>query len=332
MPTPPQVMPTKVGIPTFVGISLRERRDTRFRGYDRRGEQASILIICLWTVAMLSILGMGLTALVFQEIKSSSAISRLYGSLPVAQAALKSVLYARAQDLTPGYDTWEELTQENSDALCQTNSYKYYFTDKKEHKDSVEIIDEGALINLNTASLDVLKRLPGVDEDLADRLAHSGLRPYTSINEVLLAEGMSVDKFRLFKDMVTVYGNGKVNINTVSKPVLICLGLDEELVDKILRFRKEHKIEPPLDAQGNPIIQEEEYGFSSVSSMVSQMNSSLGLSLRQEQDLISAQSYLSVKSEYLRLNIIPQLNRKDGTRYSAVIYPAAKKILSWREY
>lgn len=281
---------------------------------------------------MLAILGMGLTGLVFQEIKSSVIISRLYGSLPTAEAALKSVLYERVEDLTPTYDTMEELTRENNVALCGTNSYKYYFTDKKVNKDSVEIIDESALINLNTASLDVLKRLPGMDEDLADKLANLGLRPYISINEVLLAEGMTVDKFRLFKDMVTVYGNGKVNINTVSKAVLVCLGLDEELADKILRFRKEHKIDPPKDDQGNPIIKEDEYGFSSVASMIAEMNSSLGLSLRQEQDLISAQSYLSVKSEYLRLNIIPQINHKDGTRYSAVVQPSTKKILSWKEY
>ncbi len=281
---------------------------------------------------MLSILGMGLTGLVFQEIKSSSTISRLYGSLPTAEAALKSVLYERGADLTPGYDTMGELTKENSAALCDTNSYKYYFTDKKVNKDSVEIIDESALININTVSLDVLKRLPGVDEDLADKLANSGLRPYASINEVLLAEGMTVDKFRLFKDMVTVYGNGKININTASKDVLVCLGLDEELVDKILRFRKENKIEPPKDDKGNPVIKEDEYGFSSLSSMVTDLNNYAGLSLRQEQDLISAQSYLSVKSEYLRLNIIPQINHKDGMRYSVVVQPSSKKILSWKEY
>ena len=294
--------------------------------------KGSILIICLWTVVMLSVLGMGLTGLVFQEIKSSLAISRLYGSLPIAEAALKSVLYARAEDLTPKYDTMDELTKENSATLCENTSYKYYFADKKESKDSLEIIDEGSLINLNTASLDVIKRLPGVDEDLADKLVNSGLRPYTSINEVLLAEGMTVEKFRLFKDMVTVYGSGKVNINTASRAVLVCLGLDEELVDKIIRFRKEHKIEPQLDKNGAPIVKEDEYGFSSTATMATDINSFYGLSLRQEQDLISLQNMLDVKSEYLRLNIIPQINKKPGTRFQAVIYPSAKKVLSWKEY
>ena len=299
--------------------------------YPRRN-RGSILVICLWTLAVLAILGMGLTGLVFQEIRSAAAISRLYASLPVAEAVVRSVFYEREKDPTPGYDTMDELTKDHTFTICGNDENKYYFADKKISKDSVEVIDESALVNLNTASLDTLKKLPGLDEDLADKIANSGLRPYSSINEVLLIEGLTVDKLKLFKDMVTVYGEGKVNINTASKPVLVCLGLDEELADKILSFRKEHKIEPAKDADGNPVVKEDEYGFSSVSKMVSDLNSSSGLSLRQEQDLIAAQSYLTVKSEYLRLNIIPQINNKAGTHYAAVIFPAKKKVFSWKEY
>jgi len=281
---------------------------------------------------ILSILGMGLTSLVFQEIKFSSAITRLYASLPIAEGALKKVFYERKNDPTPAYDTLAELTRENISVLCGTNSYSYYFVDKQESKDSAEIIDEGALININNASLDMLKRLPGLDEDMALKIANYGLRPYTSINELLLLEGMTLDKFRLVKDMLTVYGSGKVNINTASKPVLICLGLDEELADIILRFRKEHRIEPPKDKEGNPLVQEDEYGFSSLANLVTDLSSFARLSLRQEQDLLSVQGHLDVKSEYLRFNIIPRINNKPGTRYSALICPATKKVISWKEY
>ena len=113
---------------------------------------------------------------------------------------------------------------------------------------------------------------------------------------------------------------------------MICLGLDEELADIILRFRKEHKIEPPKDAEGNPLVKEDEYGFASLAGMVSDLSSFSSLSLRQEQDLLSAQSQLDVKSEYLRLNIIPRVDNKPGTRYSVLICPATKKALSWKEY
>jgi hypothetical protein len=251
----------------------------------------------------------------------------------MARGALRTVFYERAAELTPEYDTMRELTEENTVVLCGgNNSYKYYFTEKIGEKDSEEIIDESALININLASLDVLKRLPGLDEDLADKIANSGLRPYVSINELFLVEGMTQDKFKLFKDMITVYGSGKININTVTKPVLIALGLDEELADIIIRFRKEHKIEPKKDAEGNPVSEIQEYGFSSLSSMAADLRDYSSLSLRQEQDLIALNSSLDVKSAYLRFNIIPQVNNKPGTRYSVIINPAAKKIVSWREY
>jgi DNA uptake protein ComE-like DNA-binding protein len=275
---------------------------------------------------------MGLTGLVFQELRFSSAILRVNSSLPIARAALKAASYERAADATSGYDTNSELTEEKSVVLCGNNSYKYYFTDKLNKEGSEEVIDEGALININLASVDILQRLPGLDESLADKIANSGLRPYASINELFLVEGLTGEKFQLFKNMVTVYGNGKININTVSKAVLVCLGMDEDLAGIIINFRKEHKIEPAKDIEGNPVSVIEEYGFSSLSSMIADLREYSSLSLRQEQDLIALKNYLDVRSEYLRLNIIPQVGNKPGTHYSVVINPSRKKVVSWREY
>jgi len=303
----------------------------RLYSYPQR-KNGSIIIVCLWTMVILAILGMGLTGLVFQEIRFSSSISRLNLSLPMARAALRVIFYERSVDATPSYDTMQELARENSASICDNTSYKYYFVDKKSTQDSEEVIDEGALININLASVDVLKRLPGMDEDMADKIANSGLRPYASINEVLLAEDMTVEKFRLFKDMVTVYGKGKVNINTASKAVLVCLGLDEELADIILRYRKVHKIEEKEGSDESLVTKEDDYGFSSLASLVTDLNEFSSLSLRQEQDLLSLQNSLAVKSEYLRFNIVPQINNKAGTHYSVVINPGIKKVVSWREY
>lgn len=273
---------------------------------------------------VLSILGMGLSSFVSQEIRFASIYERMSFSMPAASAAIKVVFYERQNDPTGAYDTLQELTRENEAVLCGNVSYEYYFADKE----NAGIIDEGALINLNTASMDVLKRLPGISDDLADKIVYGGFRPYSSINEVFLIEGMDKDIFKLFKDMVTVYGNGKININTAGKNVLMAIGLDEELVDIILRFRKEHKIETREDFP----VKEPEYGFSSLAAILDDLRSFSMLSLRQEQDLLSALSVLDVKSEYLRFNIIPKLGNKQGIHYSITIHPATKKILSWREY
>lgn len=276
---------------------------------------------------ILSILGMGLTGLVFQEIRFTKTYQRLVFSLPAARGALKVVFSLRQKDTTPAFDTFEELTEENEMALCGNNSYKYYFADKNNSADKSEIIDESALINLNTASKDVLMRLPGMNEDLAEKTVNSGLRPFSSINEVFLVEGMSRDHFILFKDLITVYGIGKININTASKAVLLALGLDDSLVETILRFRQEHKIRNPDPAS----TQELGYGFSSTDKILDDLRAFTFLSLKQEQDLLAMLSILDVKSEYLRFNIIPYSVGRQGLYYSIVIHPASKKILSWNE-
>jgi len=293
----------------------------------RETNQGSILVVCLWTIMILAILGLGITGLVFQEIRFNKAYSRMISSLPIAQGALKKVFYLREKDATAAYDTWDELNQEETVSLCGNNAYRYFFIDKNS-SDPAKIIDESALINLNFASIDVLSRLPGMDKDLAETLVTCGLRPFSSINEVLLVEGMSKDNFLQFKDLVTVYGTGKININTASKEVFLALGLDKDTAEAIMRFRQEHKIE-------NPDLESEEemgYGFSDINKVLDSLRSYVSLGLRQEQDILSLLSVFSVKSEYLRFNVIPSSGGVQGLHYSIVIYPATKKILSWNEY
>ncbi|MBN2830807.1 MAG: helix-hairpin-helix domain-containing protein [Candidatus Omnitrophica bacterium] len=290
---------------------------------------ASILVICLWAITVLSIFAMALTSFVFQEIKFARSYRRIALSLPLARSALASVFYLREKDPTSQYDTMQELAREEGIDFCAGNSLSYYFVDKVIRDGNTEIIDEGALINLNTASIQILKRLPGVDEDLAESIANSGMRPFRSVNEVLLVEGMNKESFLLFKDLVTVYGAGRININTVSKGVLLALGLDNDLADAIIRFRTQNQIEP-VDASLalDPVP---DYGISTLSTLLDDLRRFVTLGLRQEQDLLSLLTTFDVRSEYLRFNVVTRFGEEKGPCYSIVIHPATKKVISWRE-
>ncbi|MDD5097199.1 MAG: helix-hairpin-helix domain-containing protein [Candidatus Omnitrophica bacterium] len=298
----------------------------------RQPKQGSILVVCLWTIMILSILGLGITGLVFQEIKFSKTYFRLVTSLPLARGALKTIFYLKDKDLTPAYDTWDELSEEKKVSLCSNNAYRYFFVDKNGSEDNPEIIDESSLINLNLASVEVLARLPGMDEDLAEAIITSNLRPFSTINEVLLVEGITKESFLQFKDLVTVYGVGKVNINTVSKPVLVALGLDAEVADLLIRFRRENKI-TPLDTE--PITDPPvtpTYGISNLGGLLNDLREYDDLGLRQEQDLLALLSIFEVKSEYQRFNIVTLPSGQDGMHYSIVIHLPSKKVLSWSEH
>ena len=54
-------------------------------------DNASILVICLWTIITLSILSVALTLFVFQEIKFARSYRRIALSLPLARSALYAV-------------------------------------------------------------------------------------------------------------------------------------------------------------------------------------------------------------------------------------------------
>jgi hypothetical protein len=135
-------------------------------------------------------------------------------------------------------------------------------------------VDEERKINLNYAGKDSLKRLfvkmTDLKDDEADQLASSvidwrdadnvlyneeqGLGEkddyrrsgyaygprnshFASPEELLLVKGMGPDIFLRVRKYVTVFSNGRVNINTASLPVLVSLGLNEELARKVISFR-----------------------------------------------------------------------------------------------
>lgn len=62
--------------------------------------------------------------------------------------------------------------------------------------------------------------------------------PFERLDELLLVKGMNAEKFRMLSAYLTIYGNGRVNINTASRTVLLALGLDVMVTDKILQARR----------------------------------------------------------------------------------------------
>jgi len=134
------------------------------------------------------------------------------------------------------------------------------------------LADEQGKINLNTASADTIKRLivevlgwGGAEaKGLADAIAdwrdygrhdaqgffsddyYKNLefpyaikeRPFERPDELLLVKGIDLKVYGSLLPFVTVYGDGRVNINTVSKKGLVALGIDPGVADKVLTARR----------------------------------------------------------------------------------------------
>jgi len=220
------------------------------------------------------------------------------------------------------------------------------------------LIDEDRKININTASVIVLQRIfEWVGEttaqeatDIADSIVdwrdvddepltngaeetyYQGLDPaydcknasFDILEELFLVKGMTKDVFDKVQDHLTIYGTGKVNINTASPVVLQSLGMDEGLVQKIMDFRK-----------GSDEIEasEDDNILMNVETLIVDLSAGAGL-FPDEVDALTViveTGVLKVRSDYFRGHSTAQLS--DGGVAAAIDFVVSRNevVRYWRE-
>ncbi len=73
-------------------------------------------------------------------------------------------------------------------------------------KEADEFIEERRFININSANLDGLRRLPGVGEKLAERIVQyrSAHGAFPSAEELMQVKGIGAKKFEKLKDLIVL--------------------------------------------------------------------------------------------------------------------------------
>ena len=134
------------------------------------------------------------------------------------------------------------------------------------------LVDEERKININTGTGDVLSEFfeivgeasPQEAADIADAIVdwrdeddepsangaessyYEGLDPgyvcknanFDILEELFLVKGVTQEIYDKVKDYLTVYGDGKVNLNTADVLVLQSLGMRNSLAEKVITFRE----------------------------------------------------------------------------------------------
>ena len=221
------------------------------------------------------------------------------------------------------------------------------------------IVDENRKININKANNQVLERLfqlvLGFDESSSQELAaciidwrdadsmlsiptgsaessyyRDSVYPYEAKNadietldELLLVKGMTPDILEKLRNYITIYGKGKVNVNTASKIVLMALGLNKDMADRIVSFRSgEDKLEGTAD----------DNIFETPADIPARINKSGQLS---ESDLAGLNSvselYLAATSESFTVKCAAHLDNKKYTARLICVMNKDGKILYWQE-
>lgn len=207
-------------------------------------ERGSVLVGALWLVVLLGLIGLSLSTRVREDARWTD---RRWAVTRRNQEAKRTALHFERRLLA---STGTATTVADIDGWAVRLG------------SGVAVHDESARVNLNTAPAAILRRLLGSDEaaagildwrdadsrvnaDGAEASFYAALeRPYpcrngplASVEEVLLIRGVTPAMFERIKDRVTVWGDGKVNLNTVSKETLIDLGFSAAAAESVAAFR-----------------------------------------------------------------------------------------------
>lgn len=221
------------------------------------------------------------------------------------------------------------------------------------------LVDEQRKINLNTADAHVLERLfriiLGFDEAKAQELAacvidwrdkdsessapsgssedfyYNTLEyPYEAkdanfeaLEELLLVKGMDQAAFNKLRDQVTVFGDGRVNINTASADVLMALGLSSDLAQMTILLRAGEDLEI-----GTP----DDHVFETVSDIVPSLSQRAGLPPSDIEQLSSiVNSSLKTNSDNFTIKSRATLpGRKAASEVTSVV-DRQGKVFYWQE-
>jgi general secretion pathway protein K len=285
----------------------------------RTGRKGSILIVTLWIMVFFG----ALVAVFSARVNSQTAtIRRLTESVRARTLAYSGVGYVIGLIREPGALAAEEAKPLvsslwlNNPALFRnvalyegsTDLFSIAYQDELQQR-VYGLRDEESRININKVPAEVFRRLytsaEGMTLDDANNLAQETVKYrqknlFASVEELQLVPGMNGAVLGKILPYLTVYGNGLVNFNTVSKDTLLALGIDVSLTSRIVDYREFRRSE--LAQQKN--AQEEPFND------LGDLTQKIGVSPEEEKELQNIGSIWTGKSATFRF--LSLLNFPDG--------------------
>ena len=315
-------------------------------------DHGSILMVVLWILAFLVLLGLGLgySTSIDQRLVSYQR-DRLI-ALYLAKAGYFRATVEIINDETPKLDSYLDIWANNSKLFQEVRLGEGTFTvsypistEKGSEETLYGVMDEDRKVDINTASQAVLLGLPGMTDEIADavldrRAEHKksgeslGMvedKPFGAVEDIWLLEGITPEVYEGLRSFVTVYTDGKVNLNSAPREVLLALKMDEKLVDKVLRFRR--------GADGI-LGTEDDQSFAGLGGAEQQLNAFESLTPQEASQVTNlvTQGRLKVSSSVFRIRSSGRVrNGKIVRTVEGVVKWGPKKsspltLLSWHEF
>lgn len=259
--------------------------------------RGSILIVAVWALVFFTFLGAGFRAVLDSRVRMGRFYRERLAAEQAAYSACRRIQQELKNDRT-GYDTLFECGRERTEE-CGLTRFTY------------SLVDEGRKVNINTGSPSVLAGLPGLTMDIAQKIASPDVRPFTLIEELAAVEG-GAGVYETIRGMVTIHGEGAVNVNTAPEAVLKALGIDQAVIRKIMWYRKGAD---DREATADDGI------FTETNAISSALESSIGLTSAEKMSLalILNQGLLRVSSDVFTALITVSYLDKEIAGYSIIL-------------
>ncbi len=229
-------------------------------------------------------------------------------------------------------DSWSNNPEVFKNAGVGTGAFTISYQIEDDNEDVIRVygmIDEERKININklvkNGVLDVVRvsqikkllEILDIDTVIADYIVdwldsdslgegeedfYQGLSaPYHCKNDLIecleemyLIRGITAEIFKKLKPYITIYGDGKININTAGKEVFMSLGMDDTLAQQILDYRSQDGGEDDL------------YSFKTLGSLIPNLD--LTSEQRRILTALIQADYFTVCSSVFKVNVTSVLN------------------------
>lgn len=283
----------------------------------------------MWIAAILSVFAIGISHNASSGLKFASHIY---------------------DDIRAGYLIKAVLNKAASDSLNElTKPYNEIdFGDGM--RVSYKIADEESKLNINTASKEILERLEGFSPEIASSVIdwrdpdssslpggaedpyYEGLSPepyeckdanFEALEELLLVKDMTKELFSSARDTITIFGDGRININTAYKNVLSAIGMSSGLIDSIILFRS---------GDDRKEGTEDDNIFDNTTTIQTELERVTGpLDSSQSLEVAQLQNLLTVKSNFFKVDITVKAFDKIKANATAIIEYASGKVVYYHQ-
>ncbi|MFC1631114.1 general secretion pathway protein GspK [Candidatus Omnitrophota bacterium] len=223
------------------------------------------------------------------------------------------------------------------------------------------VMDEGSKINVNKVEVTVLQSLlvniaqleqeqaaeiahaiidwRDADEIVSDRGAETDYYQNLELSypckdddfqipeELLLVKDLTAEIYAQIAEVVTVWGEGKININTVSYPTLVALGLGADLADRIVEYRRGD--DGSAGSADDNIF---------TTTTLNDIDDAIGLSTEEAAEITALQYLLTVKSDVFRITSTGVLKTGSNQEFKKKLVCVAQRkqdepteLLYWHE-